>query len=202
MTMKTNSVISETIFLRDATPGDAKALAELINFAGEGLPLYLWEKMAQAGESGWNVGCQRAQREKGSFSYRNATVALAGGQVVANLIGYPIGDTAEEIGPDMPAMFVPLQELENEALSSWYINVLATYPAFRGRGIGSNLLEQTERQARQNGLDEISLIVSDGNHGAIRFYQHHGFSLRASRQMVKEDWNCTGENWLLMIKQL
>ena len=27
---------------RRATPEDAGALAELINFAGEGLPLYLW----------------------------------------------------------------------------------------------------------------------------------------------------------------
>ncbi len=36
---------------RRATPEDADALAELINFAGEGLPLYLWGKMAEAGET-------------------------------------------------------------------------------------------------------------------------------------------------------
>jgi hypothetical protein len=30
---------------RRATQGDAQALAELVNIAGEGLPLYLWGKM-------------------------------------------------------------------------------------------------------------------------------------------------------------
>ena len=29
-----------------ATPNDADALAALINIAGEGLPLYLWESLA------------------------------------------------------------------------------------------------------------------------------------------------------------
>jgi hypothetical protein len=36
---------------RQATPGDAPALAELVNLAGEGLPLYLWTSMAEPGES-------------------------------------------------------------------------------------------------------------------------------------------------------
>ena len=37
--------------LRAARPDDAPALAELVNFAGEGLPLYLWGKMAEAGQT-------------------------------------------------------------------------------------------------------------------------------------------------------
>jgi hypothetical protein len=73
---------------RYATPDDAEALAELINFAGEGLPLYLWTSMAGPGESAWEVGRRRALREVGSFSYRNAVIAEAGGRIVASLIGY------------------------------------------------------------------------------------------------------------------
>jgi len=41
------------IKLRAATKDDARALAELINFAGEGLPFYLWERMTGEGESAW-----------------------------------------------------------------------------------------------------------------------------------------------------
>ncbi len=52
---------------RRATPDDAAALAELINFAGEGLPLYLWERMAEPGETPWQVGRRRARREAGAF---------------------------------------------------------------------------------------------------------------------------------------
>ena len=60
--------------IRPATKADAHALADLINFAGEGLPLYLWKKMAEPGETAWEVGRRRAKREDGGFSYRNATV--------------------------------------------------------------------------------------------------------------------------------
>ena len=36
--------------LRVASEADAKALADLVNFAGEGLPLYIWEGLAKDGK--------------------------------------------------------------------------------------------------------------------------------------------------------
>ena len=45
---------------RAATPADAFALAELVNYAGDGLPLYLWGKLAGADETAWDVGRRRA----------------------------------------------------------------------------------------------------------------------------------------------
>ena len=36
-------------FCRAATPDDAPAMAELMNFAGKGMPLYLWSKLTEAG---------------------------------------------------------------------------------------------------------------------------------------------------------
>ena len=43
-------------------------------------------------------------------------------------------------------MFRPLQGLENRAPGTHYLNVLATYPAFRRRGVASRLLAEAERQ--------------------------------------------------------
>ena len=37
--------------LRPAAIDDAGLLAELINYAGEGLPLYLWGEVAEPGEA-------------------------------------------------------------------------------------------------------------------------------------------------------
>jgi len=96
---------------RPATIEDAPLLAELVNYAGEGLPLYLWGQMAGPGEAAWEVGCQRAAREEGSFSYRNATIIEHEGQCGGCLIGYEIPDNAGPIPEDMPAMFVPMHEL-------------------------------------------------------------------------------------------
>jgi hypothetical protein len=41
---------------------DAAVLADLVNYAGEGLPIYLWSKLAALGQTGWNVGRTRAAR--------------------------------------------------------------------------------------------------------------------------------------------
>ena len=91
---------------RKATADDALALAELINFAGEGMPLYLWEKMAEPGETVWDVGQRRARREEGGFSYRNAVLSEQDGRVASVLIGYALPDQPETIDyTSMPAMF-------------------------------------------------------------------------------------------------
>lgn len=187
---------------RDGTIEDANALAELINFAGEGMPLYLWEKMAEEGETAWDVGRRRARREEGGFSYRNAIVADVDGEVVACLIGYVIPDEPVAIDDSMPAMFVPLQELENLAPSTWYVNVLAAYPQFRGRGIGTRLIGVAEDKAREAGCKGISIIVADTNNGARKLYERCGCIEQATRPMVKGDWDYEAENWVLLTKDL
>ena len=46
----------------------------------------------------------------------------------------------------------------------------------------------------------MSIIVSDANTGARRLYERHGYSERASRTMVKDEWVNDGENWVLLVK--
>lgn len=186
--------------LRSGTLADADVLAELVNYAGEGLPLYLWERLASAGETAWDVGRARARREQGSFSYRNAVVAELGGEPAGALIGYEIPDRPEPIDPDMPAMFKPLQELENLAPSTWYVNVLAVRPPHRGKGLGGVLLARAQEIGRGLGKRGLSVIVSDGNLGARRLYQRVGYEQRSALPMVKDDWANDGHNWVLMTR--
>ena len=150
--------------IRPAQPADAAILAEFVNMAGDGLPFYLWTTMAAPGEHPWEVGRKRAMRETGSFSYRNAFMLESSGQPVACLVGYPLPDAPEAIDYDtLPAMFVPLQELENLAPRTWYVNVLATRPDERGKGYGTELLSLADRLARESNRDGTSIIVSDAN---------------------------------------
>lgn len=49
--------------------------------------------------------------------------------------------------------------------------------AFQGRGIGSRMLEEILRLARQSGKRYAWLGVWQKNPGAIKFYERHGFTI-------------------------
>jgi ribosomal protein S18 acetylase RimI-like enzyme len=187
---------------RQATPADAAVLAELVNYAGEGMPLYLWEGMAGPGETACDVGRKRAARGTGGFSYRNAAVIEHEGRCAGALIGYAIADQREPIPSDMPPMFVPLQELENLAPSTWYVNVLAVVPELRNRKLGWQLLDLADETGLSLGLRGMSVIVSDTNAGAQRLYERHGYRVAATRAKVKEGWQNDGREWVLLTKDL
>lgn len=187
---------------RPARPDDAPLLAELVNYAGEDLPLYLWDKLAGPGQTAWEIGRQRAAREEGSFSWRNAAIIEHAGEAAGCLIGYPIAEEPAAIPPDMPAMFVPMQELENLSPGTWYVNVLAVLPQYRGEGLGTQLLDLAAECARALGRRGLSVVVSDANSGARRLYERCGYRLAAEREMVKEGWLNPGRHWLLLTKSL
>ena len=193
---------ARSAFIRAATTDDATALTELINFAGEGMPLYLWTGMAEDGQSPWQLGRERARRESGGFSYRNTLILQKEGRTAGALIGYPLAPEPQpDSTADLPPMFVPLQELEDLAAGSWYVNVLAAYPEFRGMGIGTQLLGAAEREAARTGCNGLSIIVSDANTGARRLYERQGYVEEASRPMVKDGWQNDGDNWVLLLKR-
>ena len=186
--------------IRPATPDDAPALADFVHFASEGLALRVWTKLAGPGGDAWAVGRERARRETGSFSYRNAFVLEADGAAAAGLIGYGLPDQPVPIAPDLPATFVPLQELENLAPGTWYVNVLAAYPEHRGRGYGGALLAVADRLAEDAGNSGLSIIVADTNTGARKLYERSGYREAGKRRMVKEDWQHPGTDWVLLTK--
>ncbi|MBX9588715.1 MAG: GNAT family N-acetyltransferase [Hyphomonadaceae bacterium] len=187
---------------RRATPHDTQAMADFVHFASEGLALHLWARMAGPGGDPWAVARERAGRDTGSFSYRNAIVAQHANRVVAGLLGYALPDHPEPIPDTMPPLFVPLQELENLAPGSWYVNVLAAYPEFRGRGYGGALLAVADRLAADAGKRGLSIIVADTNIGARRLYERCGYREAGRRRMVKEDWRHPGTDWVLLTKPL
>jgi ribosomal protein S18 acetylase RimI-like enzyme len=97
---------------------------------------------------------------------------------------------------------VPLQELENLAPGTWYVNVLAVRPQFRGLGLGTRLLAHADEAGRALGKRGMSVIVSDANPGARRLYERCGYRETAARAMVKEGWLNDGRHWVLLAKAL
>ena len=187
--------------LRPARKDDAEALARLIDIAGEGFGMYLWSQAAKPGETALEIGKRRAQREEGGFSYRHATIAEVDRRVAGLLLGYRLpepyvlGDIS-----GLPEMVRPLVELEAEAPGTWYVNALAAFPEYRGRGIGTRLLKEAELLAIEVGAPGLSLIVADQNEGAKRLYSRMGYRAVVRRPLVPFPGLGHTGDWVLMTK--
>lgn len=187
--------------IREARASDAAHLVRFINMAADDLPLHFWRKTVGPEGDPWALGAERAARDTGNFSYRNAWLAEVDGAIAACLLGYP-ADAPGPIDPDTPAIFVPLLELEALAPGSWYLNVLATYDDFRGRGLGSALLAHAETVAARAGHEVISLIAADTHRDALRLYRAKGYAEIARRPVAKDDWLVDANEWILFTKRL
>ena len=185
---------------RAATPEDAAHLVDFVLMAGEGLPDLAWADMAEKGETPRDVGLRRATREEGSFSYRNATLFERDGDVLGGLVGSRLPEEPVVIGPEFPPAFVPLQELENLAPGSWYVNILGVRENARGQGIGTAMLERATEIARDAGAASLSIIVFSANPGAERLYRRVGYSEAGRHLLAMPGWAHDGCDAILLTK--
>jgi ribosomal protein S18 acetylase RimI-like enzyme len=191
------------VTFRPAVKTDASALAVLVDMAGEGLPVHLWSTLKAPGQSILEVGRERAARETGGFSYRNAVIAEVDGEVAACLIGYRLEDPYDLSGlEEIPALVRPLVLLEAKAPGSWYVNVLATLPEFRRQGIGMQFLDIAEQRAREEEASALSVIVAGGNERATRLYRRAGFAAAGREPLVMYPGCPHTGDWILMVKRL
>lgn len=190
-----NGVVS-----RPATPDDAGALVDFVLMASEGLADLAWAGMAGPGESTREVGLRRVVRDEGAFTWRNATIFEISAAPVGGMVGFPLPPEPVAIAPDLPVGLAPLQELENLACGSWYVNILGVYPAHRGRGIGRAMLARAEEISREGGLAGTSIIVFSPNAGAERLYRREGYGEVARRRMRMPGWRHDGCEAILLVK--
>src|SRR5215208_6599384 len=161
--------------LRRATRKDARALAELIEYAGDGIPGYLWSQSVKEGQPPIEVGIERVLREEANFSYRNAVVVEVDSRVAAMMLAYRLPEHSDVNLDELPDLLRPLEELELKVPGTFYINILAAYPEYRGLGLGTSLLEAAHMLASEAGCNELSLEVFEQNVGALRLYERHGY---------------------------
>ncbi len=168
-----------TLNVRHAEASDAADLAKLIDIAGEGIPAWLWSQNCEEGKIPLTVGEERARRESGGFSFKNARIAEEGGAVAGMILSYPITETSTDNPDDFPDPIAPFVELEAKSAGTWYINALAVFAGRRCAGIGSRLLADAETQALSAGYAMMSIQVYAQNTGALCLYERSGYKVSA-----------------------
>ena len=182
---------------RPARPEDAADMARLADLAGGGLPRHLWARQAAPGEDAIAVGARRAARDEGPFSWRNAVIAEVGGATAGMLVTYRVADAPEPL--DDAAADVPAAAVAGEpGARSLYVNMLATYPAFRRRGVARALLAEAERAGRHGAGCASSSPTTRPR--PARLCRAFGFVEIAEEALVPEDWATASRAWVLMTK--
>lgn len=137
-----------------------------------------------------------ARRDDTQYSYRNTLAAVdeVTGEVMGLVVGYDgaglvamrrvfFAEAAEQIGmvvegdPDS----IPGETSDDE----FYLDTLAVFPAFRGRGVARALIGALRERAKKTGKP-VGLLVDTGNHRARALYESVGFRQVGEREFAGE----------------
>jgi len=175
----------DNLKIREATLDDCRAIAELALMAGEGIPAYFWEQSRRGRQDIIDVGANNLTSETENFSYRNVTIAEVDGKIAGMLLAYklPPPGNLDDLN-EYPEFIRPLIELEQCVPGSYYINMIATYPGFRGKSIGTRLMGTVSESALEAGCKLISVEVFEQNQGALKLYQRLGYEITERRRVV------------------
>ena len=81
----------------------------------------------------------------------------------SNIIGFLLASIVEKEGR------------HTKFKKSLHINTLATKKEAQNKGIGTSLINEIKKIAKENKCDNINLSVWSFNENAIKFYKHNGF---------------------------
>lgn len=188
---------------RAATVDDCRKIAELYQFASDGVTNYIWSTLTSEypGLTPIEIGTLRYANEQSSFGYKNCVVVEQNNQVISMMVTFAtepeavpgiaenqlevnqsevnqseVKSTAEELDVLAPYNL--------EAPDTWYICALALFPAFRGQGVGSQVLSIAHQQAAERNFSELSLLCFEQNTGALKLYERNGFKVIARTPVV------------------
>ena len=180
----------QPIALRDANPtfGEGLAFARYLDEAAEGFFRFM------LGRRSTEIIAKAFARPDHDLSYQNVTFAERDNIVIGMVSGY----TAEQhrrssLGPLKEAtggrnlrmrivliLFAPLMRIiDSIADGDFYLQAIAVDEQLRGDGLGVLLMDSLEQRARESAAARLSLDVSAGNQGAIRFYERRGFTVES-----------------------
>jgi ribosomal protein S18 acetylase RimI-like enzyme len=190
-----------TISTRPARKSDGAEIALLVNIALHGGIAQGWahDSSAEGTYDPIEVGRLQMMRDDTEFGWRSVTMAEVEGEVVGMMLGYREPDVAGPVPDDEPAFMRPINELEAEANGTWFISMLGVHVGWRGRGVGSELLDVADHKRTETKARGTALIVEDANKGARQLYERRGYGVRATRPMARGG-GAHGRDWLLMVK--
>lgn len=176
--------------LREAAPTDAPVCARLIYGAGPILYNLLFGPSPEQA-----IGLFEAlfALPQNPFSFENALVAERGGRVVGLALAADVAQRQRNgrrmmrllprhrgVWPLVRSLPVVLDIMRCSSTpppDAYYLGILSVVPDVRGQGLGTLLIDEVHRRARQAGCPSIALHAELDNLDAQRFYRRHGYQI-------------------------
>lgn len=186
------------IIYREGRKEDSLRLAELINIASEGVVEYLFHDLIPD-LTPVQIIAHNLESDKYPRSYKSTIVAESNGKIVGMALSIP--SQFHRITEEMKNFFPEerLAHLKNffstRIENSLLLDTLCVEEEFRGKGIGGELISLTEKKAKENSYDALSLIVFADNTAAQRLYKRCGFEIvkkvkLESHQLIPHEGGC------------
>ena len=166
------------ILYRIGKEEDSYKIAEGIELASGGIVNFLFHGLL--GEYTPAQVMENLLRKKSNNdSYENAIVAEFEGNIIGIVYSYPakfhgISEETRSYFPHDRLVF--LADFFNSRVeNSWFLDSIYVDEKFRGEGIGSKLIELTKLKAKENGFNQLSLMVMADNLPARITYERNHF---------------------------
>jgi ribosomal protein S18 acetylase RimI-like enzyme len=170
--------------IREAQPSDASNIGRLVILSAQTfLPALFGPEIDKAVE-------EMARGRGTLFSYEHAWIAEEQGAVHGMLLGYTgtikaaqdprtglalLGVLRAGLIRRLPGLLRTQSTIGVMDRDEFYISNVAVYPAHRGKGIGSLLIERARAEATRTHASRIILDVETDNPDAQRLYERLGF---------------------------
>ena len=166
--------------LRDGRKEEARDFAILVNHAGtgpnnKGLDYVGWSQESNEGEGPFDYGCRIIESMDGQYSYHNIRALEVDGKLVGMALCFEAFKRTEADMNLIPEEFRIFKELTNTIPGSFYLDSLAIFPEFRGKGYGQTLLEDCIQKARSQSYSAVYLIAFIENNVGVALYQKNDF---------------------------
>ncbi|MGC8897808.1 MAG: GNAT family N-acetyltransferase [Bacteroidota bacterium] len=173
------------VSIRNASLDDAKDFAELMLISAPYFPLLFGENIRM-------ILQHLFSQHRNLFSFEHVYFAEIHEKIAGMIIGYDSKTKRQEslltgalLFAEMKDNFLkklPLLAKFNKTVgqlskNDFYISNVATYFPYRGKGIGTKLMFEIEKVAKEKRTKRILLDVEKENREAIRFYAKLGYQV-------------------------